>query len=227
MFTNEQEELCLRNRGTEYIKSPEMLTLTINCKRENDNFDRRRKVGTTRASDIWSLGCLLYEILTGDFLFYDTDWIRFYIRVTSPNETLLTEERLSKIQNNNYIVDFLKYILVRDPHHRPSIHHVLARFEHIHALLVSNLSYAEHNALTLAPHSVASNHASLEGTLESYVELLFSNQEAIPEKVTVPHKLKHVTKLIILLVNFCLASYIYQAYGRNLYLLKDILLNQH
>lgn len=44
MFTTEQEELCLRNRGTEYIKSPEMLTLTINCKRENDNFDRRRKV---------------------------------------------------------------------------------------------------------------------------------------------------------------------------------------
>jgi len=44
MFTSEQDELCLRNRGTEYIKSPEMLTLTINCKREADNFDRRRKV---------------------------------------------------------------------------------------------------------------------------------------------------------------------------------------
>lgn len=30
MFMSEQDELCLRNRGTEYIKSPEMLTLTIN-----------------------------------------------------------------------------------------------------------------------------------------------------------------------------------------------------
>lgn len=46
-----------------------MLTLTIKRKRESDTYDRRKKVGTNRASDIWSLGCLLYEILTGDFLF--------------------------------------------------------------------------------------------------------------------------------------------------------------
>ena len=29
MFTSEEDEYCTKSRGTEYIKSPEMLTLTI------------------------------------------------------------------------------------------------------------------------------------------------------------------------------------------------------
>lgn len=70
IFNGEEDEYCLRNRGTEYIKSPEMLTLTINSKKEQDTYDRRKKVGTTRSSDIWSIGCLLYEILTGELLFF-------------------------------------------------------------------------------------------------------------------------------------------------------------
>lgn len=52
-----------------------MLTLTINSKKEQDNYDRRKKVGTTRSSDVWSLGCLLFEILTGELLFYKKEWV--------------------------------------------------------------------------------------------------------------------------------------------------------
>jgi len=214
MFTGEQDEHCLRNRGTDYIKSPEMLTIPINCKREADHFDRRRKVGTTRASDIWSLGCLLYEILTGDFLFYDKDYFQFHIRVTTPTEVLFTEDKLNKIGNNVYIVDFLRYILVREPQHRPSINNVLKRFEHIHAILVSNITYLDHHTLSLPPHNnPAINNMSLEGTLESYVELLFPNQEAIQERITIPHKLKHVQWKFYYLINFMIASYVYEDNG--------------
>lgn len=59
-----------------------MLTLTINSKKEQDTYDRRKKVGTTRSSDVWSLGCLLYEILTGELLFYKKKWLEFYLQVT-------------------------------------------------------------------------------------------------------------------------------------------------
>ncbi len=65
-----KDEVCFRNKGTEYIKGPEMLLLTIAVRDEHDKYDRRKKVGTIRASDIWSLGCLLYEVLTEGFLFY-------------------------------------------------------------------------------------------------------------------------------------------------------------
>ena len=135
---------------------------------------------------------MLYEILTGDFLFYDTDWIQFYIRVTSPQETLLTEEKLNKINNNAYIVDFLNFLLVREPLHRPQINHVLKRFEHIHAILVSGVTYSDNYALNLQSHFTPTINTSLEVILDTYVDTLFPNQETIQEKVIIPHRLKHV-----------------------------------
>ena len=65
LFTCEENEYCYKTKGTEYVKSPEMLTLTIDSRKEGDNYDRRKKVGTTRATDVWAVGCLLYELLTG------------------------------------------------------------------------------------------------------------------------------------------------------------------
>ncbi len=59
--------MCFINKGTEYIENPEMLLLTIAVRKEHDKYDRRNKLGNTRLSDIWSLRCLLYELLTGEF----------------------------------------------------------------------------------------------------------------------------------------------------------------
>lgn len=50
---------------------------------------------------------------------------------------LLLPEKLDKINNNVYLIDFLKYVLVRDMQLRPTLESVVKRFEHIHALLVN------------------------------------------------------------------------------------------
>eukprot|EP00948_MAST-09A_sp_MAST-9A-sp1_P000877 g877.t1 len=76
----------IRDRGTECIKSPEMLLLYKSKTEKNINVLKKKKknntIGTSIESDIWSLGCLLYEILTGCYLFADEEWIQFFMRVT-------------------------------------------------------------------------------------------------------------------------------------------------
>lgn len=43
-------ELDLRNRGTEIIKGPEMLELDFASRRDSKGHDRRKRVGTSKAS---------------------------------------------------------------------------------------------------------------------------------------------------------------------------------
>ena len=139
MYSNEKDEFFLRNRGTEAIKSPEMLELAINSRKDTDKYDRRKKVGTSSQSDVWSLGCLFYELLTGEMLFDTEDYIYFHIRLTKNELPLFTEDKLEKVKTPHsvYLIDFLKYMLVKDQHLRPTIDNVLKRFEHVHALLVT------------------------------------------------------------------------------------------
>jgi len=140
------------------------------------------------------LGCLLYEILTGDFLFYNPDLpLDLYIRLTAPNQPLLTQQKLEKIDNNAYIIDFLKFVLVKDPLHRPSIASVLKRFEHVHAIMVSNISALDHHVLKLQPPYPAAENTSLEARLSNFIGLLFSNTSIVHKRTNeIYHKPKHV-----------------------------------
>ena len=104
---------------------------------------------------MWSAGCLLYELLTGEFLFYTPDYLQFHFRVTRASEALLTPDKFDKINNNVYLIDFMKYMLVRDARLRPSIENVLKRFEHVHALLVSTTGGA---SIGLANYRMSMNY---------------------------------------------------------------------
>eukprot|EP00928_Gymnodinium_smaydae_P037382 TRINITY_DN2595_c0_g1_i1.p1 TRINITY_DN2595_c0_g1~~TRINITY_DN2595_c0_g1_i1.p1 ORF type:complete len:3301 (-),score=452.63 TRINITY_DN2595_c0_g1_i1:143-9151(-) len=133
MFTS-MDELDTRNRGTELIKCPEMLVIESFGKREGSRFDRRKRVGTDHSADIWSLGCLLFELLTGRFLFGDEDIGSFWARVTgnmdaSSDSDIVSEANCRRLEGNAAVIELIRYMLVRNPMHRPTIEAVLARFE--------------------------------------------------------------------------------------------------
>ena len=131
LYTNERDCNTMLNKGTEWIKSPEMLSIAITSTVTNPTFDRRKKIGAGPLSDIWSLGCLFYELVTCEFLFADPNWSRFYMRVTESNQELIFPEQQAKLPADPRFMTFLTFILQREVRLRPNLNQVIARFDEI------------------------------------------------------------------------------------------------
>jgi serine/threonine protein kinase len=101
------------------------------------------------------MGCLLYELLTDKFLFFDPDWIKFFTRLTSNKFELILkknkeaigvfeEEKVTSLKRprrkssmnsrgkltvNESILEFLESVLVRNPDLRPTVDHMERMFD--------------------------------------------------------------------------------------------------
>lgn len=90
-----------------------------------------------QASDIWSLGCLLYEILTCEFLFLEPNFLSFLHRLTTPKAELIPQKYKDLIDNDPDIQQYLNFLLVRDPHRRPLVPECINRFKMLKEKIIS------------------------------------------------------------------------------------------
>ena len=216
IFETELDGYTTRNRGTEFTKSPEMLVVAYASQKTRSTYDRRKKVGASSPSDVWSLGCLLYELLTGEFLFYDQDWVRFFIRVTSPGQELLTPEKIEKIDNNQVLVEFMKFILRRDPAYRPSVSDVITRFKYVRARLTSS-SPSLYSPRIPTPRKNENSLTSSDNKENNKEESKIINNEEkkseIPESES-SHNIKQITEKKRLIDSYAEAQYFLENFSQ-------------
>jgi len=144
-----------RARGTECIQSPEMLLVQssagsldlapveasapvaqagpgpllhhVSPERVGTAIKRRREY-VSCVSDVWSVGCLLFELITGEFLYDVTPmeggWSRLFLLLTRDDSDLFLDRKLSILRAlphaQEVLEPLLRSLLVRNPDDRPS-----------------------------------------------------------------------------------------------------------
>ena len=120
-YTTDKNCFTMLNKGTEWIKSPEMLSIALNSTITNPNFDRRKKVGAGPESDVWSIGCLFYELIT--------NWSHFFRRITENDQILILPENKMKLPEDPRFGAFLEFVLQRNIRSRPNLNQVISKFD--------------------------------------------------------------------------------------------------
>jgi serine/threonine protein kinase len=125
-----EDDLCVRGRGTLFVQCPEMLAAHVAGRKDAEVYDRRKRTGTNQAADVWSLGCLLFELLSGRFLFEGDDESTFYVRVTTTRAgDVVTEANCRLLEGNVPLIDFIRYMLQRNAEARPSVSAAIKKFD--------------------------------------------------------------------------------------------------
>jgi serine/threonine protein kinase len=94
-----------------------------------------RTIGAGLASDIWSFGCLCYELLSGKPLFGQADYASITHRVAFGGgpHLLLTPAECDALGGRDgpgaLFVSLVEWVLARNPETRPRLPHILARLK--------------------------------------------------------------------------------------------------
>jgi hypothetical protein len=125
VFSSASEQF--ESRGTECVKAPEMLLVS-----SGNGSGTNATGGTSSPCDVWALGCLVFELLTGSFLYDEavTSWPTFFTRVTRhagdslpllpPDKCALLARLYGEAAAKRVQDEVLLKLLVPDPDRRPS-----------------------------------------------------------------------------------------------------------
>merc|ERR1711871_1205512 len=116
--------LLARSRGTLSIQSPAMLSLSESSLKLKVSSDQSIRMEVSDACDVWSMGCLLAELLSGEYLFAERTWPDLYVSLCLSTEIDLPLKNLRDTLVNldyrvpRFVEKLVTSILKRDPESR-------------------------------------------------------------------------------------------------------------
>ena len=90
--------------------------------------------------DVWSLGCLFYELLAGESLFGTEPWSAFFHRLTDDSQPLLAPHKIERLPAPHApaMCAFLSAVLQRQAERRPCLSEVCALFAELRATIAAS-----------------------------------------------------------------------------------------